>query len=409
MTDLSRASAYDYHLPEGRIAQEPVEPRDASRLLVVRRERSGPGGPGRSETGTRPADAAGSPFRHLVFRDVVDLIPAGDILVLNETRVFPARLRGRKPTGAPAEILLLRPASEDEREWHALVRPGGKLKPGRVVDIGLAGRGEEGQAESDPDRLRVRILDSIPGGGRLVRLESSLPPRAAVDRWGEMPLPPYIDRPATEADRERYQTVYARKAGGGGSEGGRDRIHAGRAGQAVSAGPADVGSVAAPTAGLHFTPRLLAALEAKGVRLARLVLHVGVGTFRPVDHEELSAHEMHSEWYEVPAAAASSINRCRETSGAVWAVGTTVVRTLETVADTEGRIEPGSGRTDLFLRPPYRFRAVDRLITNFHLPRSTLLMLVTAFGGYERVMEAYDVAVREGYRFYSYGDAMAIV
>ena len=344
---LDRASAYDYDLPPDRIAQRPVEPRDRSRLMVVPRD--------------------GSPFRHLEFRDLVDLIPAGDALVLNETRVLPARLRGRKPTGAPAEILLLRPVSRDETEWEALVRPGGKLKPGRVVDVG--------------DGLRVHVIDSAPGGGRVVRLESELPPREAIERWGEMPLPPYIERSADATDRERYQTVFARAAG----------------------------SVAAPTAGLHFTPAVLAALERKGVRIARLVLHVGLGTFRPVDEDDLARHEMHAEWYDVPDPAAETLNAVRAAGGSLWAVGTTVTRTLESAADAEGRIVAGSGWTDIFIRPPYRFRAVDRLVTNFHLPRSTLLMLVSAFAGHERTMAAYEEAVREGYRFYSYGDAMVLI
>jgi len=354
VTDLSRASAYDYDLPSDRIAQTPVEPRDASRLLVVRR-----GG----------GDVEGDPssFEHRVFRDIVDLVPAGDALVVNETRVFPARLHGRKPTGAPAEILLLRPVSDDEREWHALVRPGSKLKPGRVVEIA--------------DGLRVHMLDSIPGGGRLVRLESELAPRDAIERWGEMPLPPYIERAANEADRDRYQTVYG----------------------------SVTGSVAAPTAGLHFTPAVLDGVRSKGVEIVPLLLHVGVGTFRPVEAEDVAAHEMHAEWYEVPAASAESLNRVRDGGGAVWAVGTTVARTLESVADEEGRVREGSGWTDIFIRPPYRFRCVDRLVTNFHLPRSTLLMLVSAFAGHGTAMEAYRVAVREGYRFYSYGDAMVIV
>lgn len=345
--DLSRASAYDYELPAGRVAQEPVEPRDRSRLLVVPRHGSG--------------------FRHREFRDLVMLVPPGDVVVLNETRVFPARLRGRKPTGAPAEVLLLRPASDDERDWHALVRPGGKLKPGRVVDVA--------------DGLRIHMLDSIPGGGRLVRLESRIPPRQAIDRWGEMPLPPYIDRPARDADREQYQTVYARSTG----------------------------SVAAPTAGLHFTPALLEALEARGVGLERVTLHVGVGTFRPVDAEDLAEHEMHAEWFEVGSTVADRLNAVRDRGGALWAVGTTVARTLESMTDEDGVIRGGSGWTDLFIRPPYRFRAVDRLLTNFHLPKSTLLMLVSAFAGYERTMAAYRAAVEEGYRFYSYGDAMVIV
>jgi len=353
MTDLTRADAYDYHLPEGRIAQAPVEPRDASKLLVVHRD--------------APAEGA---FEHRTFRDIVDLIPAGDVLVLNETRVFPARLRGAKPTGAPAEILLLRPANEAETEWDALVRPGSKLKPGRVVDVG----------EGD-DGLRVHMVDSIPGGGRRVRLESRLPPREAIDRWGEMPLPPYIDRAADESDRERYQTVYAEVTG----------------------------SVAAPTAGLHFTPAVLEGLEAKGVGIERITLHVGLGTFRPVDADDLAEHEMHAEWYEVTPVVAERLNAVREAGGALWAVGTTVTRTLESVAGDDGVIRPAAGWTDLFIRPPYSFREVDRLLTNFHLPKSTLLMLVSAFAGYDRTMAAYSEAIRHDYRFYSYGDAMVIV
>jgi S-adenosylmethionine:tRNA ribosyltransferase-isomerase len=347
---LDRASAYDYALPHDRIAQRPVEPRDRSRLLVVPRD--------------------GSPFRHLEFRDLVGLIPPGDALVLNETRVLPARLRGFKPTGAPAEVLLLRPVTADEREWEALVRPGGKLKPGRRI---IVAEGEEG--------LALQVLDSAPGGGRIVRLEGPLPPRAALERWGEMPLPPYIDRAAEASDRECYQTVYARAAG----------------------------SVAAPTAGLHFTPAVLDALAAKGVELVTLVLHVGLGTFRPVDHEELERHVMHSEWYEVPPAAAGALAEVRARGGCVWAVGTTVTRTLEAASDGTGQVRAGSGWTDLFIRPPYRFRVVDRLLTNFHLPRSTLLMLVAAFAGHQRTLDAYRTAVVEGYRFYSYGDAMVIL
>ncbi|MGK7313405.1 MAG: tRNA preQ1(34) S-adenosylmethionine ribosyltransferase-isomerase QueA [Candidatus Longimicrobiales bacterium M2_2A_002] len=353
MLDLSRAEAYDYELPEGRIAQEPVEPRDASRLLVVHR-----------------SPPAGDAFEHRTFREIVDLIPAGDVVVLNETRVFPARLRGAKPTGAPAEILLLRPVSADEREWDALVRPGSKLKPGRVVNVGAG-----------DDALRVHMVDSIPGGGRRVRLESALSAREAIDRWGEMPLPPYIDRPADEGDRERYQTVYARATG----------------------------SVAAPTAGLHFTPAVLEGLASKGVGIERVTLHVGVGTFRPVDADDLSEHEMHAEWYDVPEPVADRLNAVREGGGALWAVGTTVTRTLESVAADDGTIRPGTGWTELFIRPPYAFRAVDRLLTNFHLPKSTLLMLVSAFAGYDRTMAAYREAIREGYRFYSYGDAMVVV
>jgi S-adenosylmethionine:tRNA ribosyltransferase-isomerase len=345
--ELDRASAYDYELPPERIAQRPVEPRDRSRLLVVPRD--------------------GAAFRHVEFRDLVGLVSPGDAVVLNETRVFPARLRGRKPTGSPSEVLLLRPRTPDEREWEALVRPGGKLKPGRVIEVA--------------EGLRIHVVDSIPGGGRVVRLESELEPRAALERWGEMPLPPYIERAAEPADRSRYQTVYAQATG----------------------------SVAAPTAGLHFTPFVLDALREKGVTLVTLVLHVGVGTFRPVDHEELDRHEMHQEWYEVPEASASALTEVRGRGGAIWAVGTTVVRTLESMAGEDGVVRAGSGWTDLFIRPPYRFRAVDRLVTNFHLPRSTLLMLVSAFAGHDRTMAAYAEAVAQGYRFYSYGDAMVIL
>ncbi len=342
-----RTSDFDFHLPPEQVAQAPTERRDASRLLVL----------------DRAADATS----HRTFADLVDYVPAGDALVLNETRVFPARLRGRKATGAAAEVLLLTPHEGQEKVWTALVRPGGKLKPGRTVEIG-------------PD-LSVEILESTPGGERIVRLHTPLGLAEALDRYGEIPLPPYVERAATDADRERYQTVYARERG----------------------------SVAAPTAGLHFTPALLEALEAKGVRIVRLVLHVGVGTFRPVETEDPAAHRMHSERYAVSAEAADALNATRAAGGSLWAVGTTVVRTLESVATDDGVVHAGEGWTDIFIRPPYRFKAVDHLVTNFHLPRSTLLMLVSAFGGYERVMRAYSEAIERGYRFYSYGDAMLLV
>lgn len=343
----SRTADYDFHLPPEQIAQAPAARRDASRLLVV--------------------DRATDSLAHRVFTDLADHVPAGDALVLNETRVFPARLTGRKPTGASAEVLLLTPESGEEKVWRALVRPGGKLKPGRMVEI-------------SPE-LVVEIVESTPGGERIVRLHTSLPLAQALERYGEVPLPPYITHPATAEDRERYQTVYARERG----------------------------SVAAPTAGLHFTPGLLRKLEKKGVRIVRLVLHVGVGTFRPVETEDPAEHRMHAEWYDVSSAAASTLNETRAAGGSIWAVGTTVARTLETVADEAGIVHAGSGWTDIFIRPPYRFRAVDHLLTNFHLPRSTLLMLVAAFAGHELVMEAYREAVERGYRFFSYGDAMLIV
>ena len=342
-----RTSDYDFALPPERIAQAPAERRDASRLLVV--------------------DRAKGSLAHRVFSDLADYVPAGDALVLNETRVFPARLLGRRASGAEAEVLLLTPHGGDEKTWTALVRPGAKLKPGRTVEVS--------------DELSVEILESTPGGERIVRLHTALPLAEALDRYGEVPLPPYVQHRATEEDRERYQTVYARERG----------------------------SVAAPTAGLHFTPELLAGLEAKGVRIVRLVLHVGVGTFRPVETDDPAEHRMHSEWYHVPAAAAAALNEIRASGGAIWAVGTTVTRTLETVTDESGVVHAGEGWTDIFIRPPYRYRAIDHLVTNFHLPKSTLLMLVAAFAGYELTMRAYREAVEGGYRFFSYGDAMLIV
>jgi S-adenosylmethionine:tRNA ribosyltransferase-isomerase len=340
-----RTSDFDFHLPEEQIAQQPAARRDASRLLVLRRD-----------TGE---------VEHRVFRDVVELFAPGDVMVVNETRVFPARLLGRRPGGGAAEVLLLHPIGDEE--WVALVRPGSKLRPGRVVEIG--------------PELSVEIRGVTEGGERVVRLHTPLSLEAALERYGQVPLPPYVKRAADAEDRERYQTVYARERG----------------------------SVAAPTAGLHFTPELLAAIAARGVATARLVLHVGVGTFRPVEAEDPDEHPMHSEWYSVSEEAARTINQRRAAGGAVWAVGTTSVRTLETVATPDGVVHPGAGWTDIFIRPPYRFRAVDRLITNFHLPRSTLLMLVSALAGRDATLRAYHEAVESGYRFFSYGDAMAIV
>ncbi len=347
--DGSLVSHYEYELPSERIARYPAERRDESRLLVV------------------PPD--GKPSRHCRFHDVVDLFEPGDVLVVNESRVLPARLLGRKPTGAPAEILLTRPAREadDPYLWEALVRPGRKLKPGRTVVIA--------------DDLEVEIVDVAPGGGRLVRLITEASVTEALERHGHVPLPPYIDREDEPLDRERYQTVYARSDG----------------------------SVAAPTAGLHFTDELLGTLETKGVSRAAVTLHVGVGTFRPVETDDPALHEMHYEQYVVSDAAATTINTTRRAGGRVWAVGTTAVRTLESVVSHDGTVSPGSGSTNLFIRPPYTFKVVDCLLTNFHLPRSTLLMLVAALGGYERTMAAYAEAIAGPYRFYSYGDAMAVV
>jgi S-adenosylmethionine:tRNA ribosyltransferase-isomerase len=292
---------------------------------------------------------------HRQFRDLSELVTAGDLVVVNTTRVIRARLLGHRDSGAPAEIFLLRPI--DEHRFEAMVSPGGKLHPGRIVHV-------------SPE-LDVEIEAMTERRTRIVRLITKLSAPAALERYGHVPLPPYISRSDVASDSERYQTVYARQDG----------------------------SVAAPTAGLHFTSELLGQLST-----AEIVLHVGAGTFKPVETDDPAEHPMHEERFEISANTADVIKQCKVRYGAVWAVGTTTARALESSGG-----KAGAGETSLFIRPPYQWRVVDRLITNFHLPRSTLLMLVAAFAGYELTMHAYDVAVREGYRFYSYGDAMAIV
>ena len=345
-------SDFDYPLPSDRIAQEPVSPRDASRLLVL--------------------DRASGRIAHRSFRDLPDELREGDLVVVNDTRVLPARLYGSKPSGGRVELLLVEAAggTGDAPVWRALLAASKKPRPGTPIRF--------------PGGLTAEVL-SREGETWLVRLtHPSGDPLPAVVATGSMPLPPYIRRePAdgrTEEDRERYQTVFAR----------------------------DLGAVAAPTAGLHFTPALLGRLEARGVRLARVTLHVGLGTFLPVRTERVEDHRMHSEAYDVPESTAEAIARTRQGGGRVVAVGTTVVRTLETAAAADGGVRAGRGRSALFIVPGFRFRAVDAMVTNFHLPRSTLLMLVSAFAGRERVLDAYAEAVRAGYRFYSYGDAMLV-
>jgi S-adenosylmethionine:tRNA ribosyltransferase-isomerase len=341
----SHTSDYDFDLPTDRIAQSPAAKRDESKLMVVNRDTGG--------------------IEHRTFRDLTALIPGGDAIVLNTTRVYRARLLGTRDSGAPAELLLLKPLGDGK--YEAMVHPGGKLKPGRRVHV-------------SPD-LEVEILETTERRTRIVRLRSTLPLDEAIERYGHTPLPPYIDRPDENADSERYQTVYARESG----------------------------SVAAPTAGLHFTEQLLSEIETRGVKRVEVLLHVGAGTFKPVEVEDPADHVMHEESYTLPSSAATTLNQVRLVGGKIWAVGTTSVRVLETAVTPDGTFTERSGETNIFIRPPYHYRAVDHVITNFHLPRSTLIMLVAAFAGYDLTMRAYREAIDNGYRFYSYGDAMAII
>ena len=341
----TRTSDYDFHLPPELIAQSPPEIRGDSRLMVV--------------------DRAAQSITHRRFADIVEYIPAGDLLVRNTTRVMRARLLGRRDSGAAAEVLLLKALGESR--YEAMVRPGSKVKPGRTIHIG--------------DQLDVRILESTERGTRIVELISALNDADAMERYGHVPLPPYITRADTGPDAERYQTVYA----------------------------AETGSAAAPTAGLHFTSGILDQLHASGVSVADVVLHIGAGTFKPVEVADPAQHVMHEEWYEVPALTAQRLAEARSRGAHTWAVGTTTVRTLESASDDSGVVTAGGNETSIFIRPPYAFRVVDHLLTNFHLPHSTLIMLVAAFAGYDLTMRAYQTAVQEGYRFFSYGDAMLII
>jgi len=343
-----RLADFDYDLPDAAIAQEPLAERDASRLLVLDRRQTTLG--------------------HRVFRELPDLLLPGDLLVVNRTRVFPARLLGRRPTGGRAEVLLVRRLAEDL--WEALVRPGRRLRTGESIGI------------SDGFRVRLESEAVAPDGRRRVRLlAEGADAETLLDRLGHVPLPPYIRRPDRPEDRDRYQTTYAREPG----------------------------SVAAPTAGLHFTTGLLQRLEARGVDRAAVLLHVGPGTFKPVTVDDVRKHTVAPEPFVVPESAAEAVARARRRGGRVVAVGTTAARALETVARDDGHVTPGEGETDLVIVPGFRFRVVDALVTNFHLPRSSLLLLVSAFAGRERVLSAYRDALGAGYRFYSYGDAMLIL
>ena len=353
---MMNTSDFNYHLPESSIAQTPLEPRDASRLLVLHRDSGA--------------------LEHRIFREIGEYLRPNDLLVLNQTRVIPARIFARKPTGGKVELLLLR--RRDLLRWEALV--GGKgLRLGSKLWV-----------EDGPEATIVEFLD---GAERLLLFSEPIEPY--FPKVGHVPLPPYIHEKLS--DPERYQTVYAREPG----------------------------SAAAPTAGLHFTPRLLEELQAKGVRIAFVTLHVGLDTFAPVTEEDPKRHKIHTEWCELPQETADAINQTREAGGRVIAVGTTSVRTLETagryseldhsesvdsrISNNEVRISAFTGPTSIYILPGYEFKVVDAMITNFHLPKSTLIMLVSAFAGRERILDVYQTAIREGYRFYSFGDAMLIL
>ncbi len=344
-----RTADFEYDLPTELIAQEPLPERGGSRLLVVRRGAL-------ADAGEALADAR---FDHLP-----DLIPPGDLLVINTTRVRHARLLGTRASGGPAEVLLVHPATGDA--WIAIGKPGIALRPGKRITLGPG--------------ASVETVEVLPNGNRLVRFVGTTA-EEAMRRYGRLPLPPYIDRPPNQLDETRYQTIYAQAEG----------------------------SVAAPTAGLHFTTGLLERLARAGVQVEGLDLQVGTGTFKPVETEDPAQHEMHPEHYTISPQLARCIHQVRRAGNRVWAVGTTVVRALESAARSDGTVEAGMAETQLMILPGYRFRVVDRLITNFHLPRSTLLMLVCAFAGRDLALDAYRHAVRTRYRFYSYGDAMVII
>lgn len=340
-----KTSDFYFDLPQELIAQEPLKDRAASRLLVLHRNTNA--------------------IEHRTFRDIVDYLTPGDCLVINDTKVLPARLIGRREdTGSRVEILLL--TRRDINTWETLAYPGKKARPGHRIVFG-------------DGRLTAEIADVTPEGNRIVTFEFDGVFEEILDQLGEMPLPPYITHKLE--DKDRYQTVYAKHEG----------------------------SAAAPTAGLHFTPELMARIEAMGVQIARITLHVGLGTFRPVKVDDVQAHKMHAEYYVVDRQAADIVNGTKERGGRVFAVGTTSTRTLESCADASGRIAPKSGWTDIFIYPGYTFKCIDCLITNFHLPESTLLMLISALAGREEVLAAYRTAIEQRYRFFSFGDAMLIL
>lgn len=345
--DIYDLETYMFDLPANLIAQYPVEPRDSSRLLVLNRT-----------TGC---------VEDKVFTDIIDYLNKGDTLVINKTRVIPARLFGYKDTGARVEILLL---EQKGSNWEALVRPAKRLKPGVKVKFA---------PDCDVEAEIIEELDLA--GGRLIRFNNCNNINQFIEKMGHMPLPPYINRPAEESDKENYQTVYAREAG----------------------------SAAAPTAGLHFTTPLLERISQRGVNIASVLLHVGLGTFRPVSSQDIRRHHMHYEYYEMDEATAELLNQTRQNGKNIIAVGTTVVRTLESVYNDGYGFSACRGETNKFIYPGYELKAIDKLVTNFHLPGSSLVMLVSAFAGIDRTMAAYNHAVENEYRFFSYGDAMMII
>ncbi|WP_437187448.1 tRNA preQ1(34) S-adenosylmethionine ribosyltransferase-isomerase QueA [Planctomicrobium sp. SH668] len=349
---------YDYHLPEELIAQEPIAKRDASRLMVVDRKQGA--------------------IEHRQFTDLPTYLQVNDLLVMNDTRVVPARLIGiRTATGGKWEGLFLR--KEGERDWRIIGQTRGTLQPGERITL-LPPLGQSDQEACHVDTVEILLKERHEGGEWVVEPQSDVETFTLLSQYGVMPLPHYMKRDAVANDLERYQTTYAERPG----------------------------AVAAPTAGLHFTPELFAACKSRGVESARVTLHVGLGTFRPVSVQKLADHKMHSEWFELPQGTVKSIEAARNQGGRVVAVGTTTVRTLESAAKA-GPLAATTGDTNLFIRPPFEFQAVDAMITNFHLPKSTLLVLVSTFAGRELVKRAYEEAVAEKYRFFSYGDAMLIL
>lgn len=343
MTELKKSDFY-FDLPQELIAQDPLTDRSASRLLVLKKE-----------TGE---------VQHHIFKEIIDYLNPGDCLVLNNTKVIPARLLGEKEdTGAAVEVLLLKRREKDV--WETLVKPGKKAKPGTRLVFG-------------DGLLKAEVVETVEEGNRLIRFEYEGIWEEVLDRLGEMPLPPYITHKLQ--DKNRYQTVYAKYEG----------------------------SAAAPTAGLHFTTELLKQIEEKGIKLAYVTLHVGLGTFRPVKEENVLNHHMHSEYYEVTEETAQMINAAKQAGGRIICVGTTSCRTVESASDETGNVVAGCGNTQIFIYPGYRFKVLDGLITNFHLPESTLVMLVSALAGRENVLNAYQEAIKEKYRFFSFGDAMFI-